>query len=615
MPKQRVADSIWEDRLAMAKLYKQGWSHLFKVEVLHKYYEGHQWKAQHELGYTPYVINKIYETIQIKIAEFVPTFPKFLISAREGNESDLQSAAASAQLKQDLLNQIVNDNKLSFSEELEQAYKESFFAFGMIEVGYAADWITNPNAPKPLLGKDVEKSSGVRDASRIVEEPPEIPKNEQVYIKHIPARTFLIGGNDHKYLNRCGWCGYYEYVDKEDLLALPKLMNKDKIYSIQGSASEPDRELATFGSERIGRNSLKVWHIWDLRANNRLLIVDSPCLTVWQRHFDQLPLYDLRPDKRLRTSGFYPIPPAFHWLSPQDEYNETREMLRAHRRRFVRKFQVVEGRIDDEEIEKFENGQDGALIKVKAPDSISPIQNADLGAALNESVATSADDLNRISGTSDESRGVADRTTATQASIVNQRTALRETKERDRIVKWCCGIARGILLIVNEKFTGKILVELTAPEGTEDFLGTVATRSAAMRYVTSEDLKDGYDFKIDVDLTSMSQTAQADEKKKLLEFLSTLTQFPMIAFSPFLVREVAVRIGYRNEKAIAEFQKMALLMEAARMQQLQQQAGFGAVPQNGPNGQQISQQATPPDGQQIQNQLSKALPQAAGGIQ
>ncbi len=158
-------------------------------------------------------------------------------------------------------------------------------------------------------------------------------------------------------------------------------------------------------------------------------------------------------------------------------------------------------------------------------------------------------------------------------------------------------------------------MELSAPEGSEDFLGVVASRKKAMRYITSEDLKDGYDFKIDVDLTSLSQTEQEEQKKAMMEFLSVLTQFPMVAFSPYLVREIAIRTGYRNEKAIAEFQKMALLMEFARMQQLQQAAGPQAMApmQDGNAGQQINQQATPPAGQQIQNQLGKLLPMAAAG--
>ena len=259
-----------------------------------------------------------------------------------------------------------------------------------------------------------------------------------------------------------------------------------------------------------------------------------------------LNLFDLRPDTRLVTNGFYPIPAAYHWISPQDEYNEIREQLRAHRRRFIRKFQVIEGTIDDEELEKFETGPDGALIKVKREGAITPVENADLGQALQESLATSTDDLNRVSGTSDESRGVADRTTATQANIVNQRTGVRESKERDRIVKWIANIGRAAITIIREKFTGKTVIQLTAPEG-EHFLGMINPSAATWKTITAEDLKDGYDYKITVDVTSMSSVAAQLEKQKLLEFLSTLTQFPMVAFSPYLVREIAYRIGYRNE--------------------------------------------------------------------
>lgn len=624
VPKQRISDDVWSERLPAAKKHKKTWENQFKIPILYKYYSGFQWKTD-GINYNPYTINKFYETIQIKCAQFIPTFPKYVISTRELNEiSDMASAARSAQLKEDLLNQIVSDNRLRYTDEVEQAYKESFFAFGICEVGYSADWITNPQATPPATRGQLELTSG-KKSSDVVVEPPELPKNEQVYIKHIPARSFFIGGSDHAYLARCGWCGYYEYVDRDDLLSLPKLMNKDKLlFGVSSSDSNTlvrqGKEDNEVGIEFTKSSAVRVWHIWDLRTANRLLLLDSPVATLWQRHFDQFPLFDFRPDKDLRSNGFYPVPPAFHWLSPQDEYNETREMLRAHRRRFVRKFQVVEGRIDDQEIEKFETGADGALVKVKAPDSITPIQNADLGHALDQTLATSADDLNRISGTTDESRGVADRTTATQATIVNQRTALRETKERDRIVDWLCQIGRAVLLTVNKNFTGRMLVRLSAQEGSESYGGTVQELAPTYKYVTSEDLSDGYDFKIDIDLTSMSVSARDDEKRRLFEFTAYLTQNPAVAFSPYLIREAAVRIGYRNEKAIAEFQKQALLMELARQLQVQAQVKQGQAalaqmsqPQMPPNGgapQQMIQRATPPDQEQTQNQISQAMPQA-----
>lgn len=616
MPKQLIMDNIWGKRLDLANKYYEGWEHLFKCDILNRYYEGEQWKSQRQLGYNPYVINKYYETIQIKIANFIPTFPQFNVASRVGNEDDIATAAKSAQLKEDLLNTIVQDPDNNFSDEIEQAYKDSFFRFGIIEVGYSADWIENPNAPKPLIGKDTDTTLTSTKARTVYTEPPEIPQNERVYFKHIPAKTFRIGGSDHKYLNRCGWCGYYEYVDKDELLALKKLMNRDKLETATASDEdrEANKETIALGTQVLGGNQVKIWHIWDLKSMQRLLILDAPKVTLFQKKLDFLNLFDLRPDKRLITNGFYPIPPAFHWLSPQDEYNETREMLRAHRRRFVRKFQIITGGADDEEIEKFETGPDGGLIKVNRENAITPIQNADLGASVEQSIATSADDLNRISGTSDESRGVADRTTATQANIVNQRTGIRDGKERDRVVKWFSHIGRACLLIVREKFTGQTLAKLTQAEG-EGFLGSVNPQKPLYRYITAEDIKDGYDFKIDVDVTSMSVIAQEAEKKKLLEYLSILTQFPMVAFSPYLVREIAYRVGYRNEKAIAEFQQMALLSELARMNQLQTAAHPAppAMPQNGNNGQQIVAQATPPGQEQITNQIKNQLPQATQG--
>jgi hypothetical protein len=606
--KQIIDDTIWSDRITAADKYYKEWETLFKCQILDKYYEGFQWKSQSELAYNPYTINKVYETIQIKIASFIPTFPKFTVGSKPQNEDQLEGASASANLKSDLLNTITENEALNYADEMEQAYKDSFFRFGMIEVGYEADWIINPNAPRPLLGKDTDTGLSEKQRRKILEEPPEIPQEERVFVKHIPAHTFRIGGMDSKYLNRCGWVGYYDYVNQDDLLSLPKIMNKDKVSAGLFRSSEDERNVI---GEKYKGNGIKIWRIWDFRAMVRLLIVDSPMVTVFQRKFSRCPLFDLRPDKRLQVAGFYPIPPAFHWLSPQDEYNETREMLRTHRRRFIRKYQIMEGMVDDEELEKFETGGDGALVKVKRDGAIKPIDNADLGNSVTEAIQTSADDLNRISGTSDESRGVADRTTATQATIVNQRTALRETKDRDRIVRWYCSIGREILLVVRDNFTKKTLVKLTSPEG-EFFGGSIQidNMKSSYRFVLGEDLKDGYDFRIDVDLSTVSQAAAQDEKQKLFEYTAFLQQNPYVAFSPYLVREAAMRIGYRNERAIKEFQQMALMMELGRMQQLKsalvpQQA---AAPQGSGGAQQLLQQATPPAQEQIRQQIQGQVP-------
>jgi hypothetical protein len=603
--KQVVDDQIWGSRIQSANKYHDAWENLFKCKILEDYYEGRQW-ANVTDGYSPYTINKFFETIEIKIAEFIPTFPKYQVSAREANSADdLESAAEASTLKQDILNTIIMDNKQHFRQEMEMAYKDSYFRFGMVEVGYAADWILNPNAQRPLLASGTDPNAGKKH--KVVKEPDELPINERVYFKHIGARRFRVGGVDNKYLNRCSWVGYYEFVYKDDLLSLKGVKNKDKIESAVPQDPHKDVVYGDSDHEKMKSGAVKIWHIWDIRAGNRLIILDSPCTTIYEKKFKRLNLFDYRPNRRTSTEGFYPVPPAFQWLSSQDEINETRESQRAHRRRFVRKFQVVQDFIDDEEIEKFENGADGALVKVKRPNAILPIDNANMGPENKDAMVTSSDDLNKISGTSSESRGVADRTTATQAQIINQRSSIRETHERDLVVDWLCNIGREVLLTARDKFVIGVWARLTS-NIKEQFLGQVEPQNPAYQWVSSEKLQDGYDFRIDVDVTSLSENAAQDEKQKFIEFLSVLANYPAIAFSPLLVREAAYRVGYRNEAVIKELQKMALMQEMGRQQMMQQQSQVqpGAGPSNGAT--QLNQQMQPNTQSQITQQIQKQVP-------
>lgn len=631
MAKQLVQDNIWSDRLKSAELYYQSWEKLFKCKILEKYYEGIQWKSQKELGYNPYVFNKINSTIQFKLAEFLPTFPKYQItSIPSAEEWDLESAASAANLKESTINTIIQNENINFSEEMEMAYKDSFFRFAIIEVGYSADWFLNPNAGKPLLKKDTEERPSYGERHQIKQEPVELPLNERIYFKHIDAKRFRVGGLDHKYLSQCSWCGYYEYINRDDLLSIKSLINKDKIETAMGVVSDvgaADELTADYQSDRHKGHALKIWRIWDLRSRMKLLILDDKYTTVYQKGFKRLPLFDFRPDRRLVTDGFYPIPPVFNWLSSQDELNETREMLRVHRRRFIRKFQVLEGRIDDTEIEKFETGQDGALIKVKAENAISAIDNADLGTALNESIQVAGSDFNEIAGISNQDLEVPDRSTATEANIINQKGSVRQLKDRDRITKWFSRIGREGLLLCRENFTAKFWVYLNSPEGTsaEQLFQEMQPQKQTISWITAEDLGD-YDFKIDVDLTTVSVAAQQEEKQKFLEFLAYMNQFPQIAFSPLLVRECAYRCGYRNEKVIREVQKLAMTAEIGKQLQMQAQiAGLkGQVAQQSqppqqqmgpPPGQvpqQIAQSGMPPQLEQIRNQLQN---QVGTGIQ
>src|ERR1041385_2551836 len=95
--RQLVDDSIWQDRLKMADMYYKHWETKYKCNILEQYYNGFQWKSQGSLNYNPYTINKILETIQIKIAQFIPTYIVFTVSSKTGSADELHTAAPAAQ--------------------------------------------------------------------------------------------------------------------------------------------------------------------------------------------------------------------------------------------------------------------------------------------------------------------------------------------------------------------------------------------------------------------------------------------------------------------------------------------------------------------------------------
>lgn len=597
---QIIADEIWQARIPAAVKYRKRYEGLFFCDMLEDYYEGRQWDVQNP--FEKYTINKVYETVQIKLDQFIPTFPKFLVTASSGNSDwNLEFAAASATIKQDVVNTIITDPNQEYVNEIRLAYKQSFFRFGVVEVGYAADWIMNPNAQRPPTDadKDVDNVDPTKPKLLKKFEPPELPANERVYIKQINAKNFFVGGMDKKYLKQCGWYGYFEYVPKDDLLAIPNLMNRDKIENEAGTYYlDSDDYVGSNNETDSHRDCYKVWKIWDNKFKLQLLVLDGSFVTISQKPFDRTTIFDYRPDFQVKTESFYPIPPVFHWICSQNELNETREQLKAHRRRFVRKYQIRTGAITDPELEKWETGPDGSLIQVETDGAIKPIDDAAMGNSNAQSMMTSADDLNQLSGTSSALRGKADRTTATEAQIINAKADIRENAENDRVKSWVCRIGREILLTCRDKFVMGMWVELTSDPGQELFQ-TLQENQPAYQWVSSEDIDDGYDFKINVDVTTLSAAVQAQEGEAFLKFINLLTQYPMIAMSPKLIREAAYRLQYRNEAVIKEVQQMALLTQFGAMQ------GVG-LPLPG-QAQQANNKTIPPDNEQIRNQQMGAI--------
>ena len=608
----------WVSRIEGANKMFTEWEGKFKCKLLEEYYEGFQWKQRRDYpttNYNPYTLNLVYSTIKIKLSGLLFQKPKFVISPTPGNSQwDLDFAVQSAQLKQDVLNTIVSNPNVHFTEHIKRAAIDSFFRFGMIEVGYANDW-RNPQKVDPEL-KSWTEEDVAESEDKIVQENP-VPVNERFYVKRIWPHRFRVCATEATDLNDCDWVGYYDYYYKRVLentkgLDWPSDYSGGSYISAEyasgfvgggsGYASNDDQLRTLYNSGEICR----VWHIWDQVKSKRLLLLDDYEMhELWSGDVNRLPFLDLRWDLRIR--GFYPIPPVFQWLSPQDEINEAREQVRSYRRRFTRKFQSVKGAIDEEEKEKFSSGPDGIIVEVKQPDAIKAIDNPEIGPTSENALVLAKDDFNIISGTSAEARGQdTDRETATQAKIVQARATIRESAEQMDFSTFLCLVGRELLCQCQERLVDGLWIKYTQnpePDGQPNPMQLQAI-GPTYRYVTSQEIDDGYDYEVDFDVQNSTPAAMQQAQTAFVNFMALLQNFPMIGMDPTLIREAAYRVGYRNEQVIKKAQQVAVAQAQMQAMQQGQQAGEKA---SGNQAKAKSAQMATPSAAGVNEQLANQI--------
>lgn len=612
----------WIVRIQAANKMFGEWEGKFRCRLLEEYYEGFHWKQRRDYpttNYNPYMLNLVYSTIKIKLANLLFQKPVYRITPHPGNSQwNLDFAVQSAQLKEDVLNTIVQNPNINFTNHIKRATLDSFFRFGIIEVGYANDW-RNPQKTEPHL-KSWEDQYVPEDQDKIIDENL-VPVNERFYVKRIWPHRFRVCATEATDLNDCDWVGYYDYyytrvlqntkgIDWPENYNIGSYISAEYTSGFVGGGSAYMSNEDTLRTLYTSGELCLVWHIWDLITHKRMLLLEGyDMYELWSAPFDRLPFLDLRWDYRIR--GFYPIPPVFQWLSPQDEINEAREQVRSYRRRFTRKFQTVKGLIDEEEKEKFSSGPDGILVEVKQADAIKAIDNPEIGPTSENALVLAKDDFNIISGTSAEARGQdTDRETATQAKIVQNRALIRESAEQMDFGVWLCSIGRELLCQCQERLVEGLWIKYTQNPGPPD-PQQQQTMEPVFRYVTGQEVDDGYDYEIDFDIQNATPAAMQASQQSFVNFMSLLANFPIISMSPTLIREAAYRVGYKNEQVIKQAQQAALTQAQMQAQQMQQQAAQTAAGQGtgggvNPASARIAQMQTP-NSAQVAEQLTNQI--------
>jgi hypothetical protein len=592
--KEQDLIAVWRDKINAAETYHRKWAKEYKVELLEAFEEGFQQRDEME----EYVLNLFYSTIEIKTPSIVFRKPTVTLKPTPSALAlDSESAFQFARNNEDLINTWLLDPDNTFATELLEAISDAWSRFGILEIGYSASWVDNPKIRRPKIKSDYRPGVDKRSQRTVDNDPEKVPKDEKVYAKNIPAKDFLVSTGDSNELIQCDWCGYRETVRLEDLLASNLVKNKGEIEESNSLAFGDGSSLDLKIFENNDDGYINIWKIWDIRASRKYIFTDS--VQIYDRPYKVFPLYDLRFKRRKKNKGFFPLPFTFNWLSPQIEINDVRNAHANHRKRFKRIYQLNENKITDtrEEAEKLLYGPDGTVISVQGDNAITLVPNGDLGMSAQISLATPLDDFNRLAGSTKERRGESDRTTATQAALIEKHASIRDSKERDTVAEFIQRTLKGILLLFRNNAVNPIPV-IRGQEQT--LLENIQFEDAIEEIDPVFDIGDDeFDFYVMLQISSMSPVASEEEKQKFIEFLTMLAQYPQFSISPLLIRELAFRTGYYNEKVIQELQKLAQLQLIGLTQQLGGQIqGAG-----GENTNNLAKQMTPPTGEQVRNQI------------
>lgn len=599
-PKEKREDQLklWQKRVDQSTKLYESWADRYKVEKLEDYFLGHQWPEGYEENY---VINLFYPSINIRKPSLYFFNPRAKVEPKGPRLDDFGSSLQErANLRQDILNTLIEDKNLNFARETHLALHESHFRFGLVEVGYSADFTDNPNVGKPVLRENSDQP--LMDGNEpVIDTRERIPERERVFVKRIPADTFRVSLRSSEDLHKCDWCGYFEWHYPEDIRRNPKYKNNKEIKatgevkkelwpgSFQGSEDDSD----------AWKEMVLIWKIWDVRTGRRFVFADGAKDYLFEDDFEFVPFAELKYDDILNQ--WLPLPPTFNWMKPQDELNETREMQRIHRKRAVRRNTYDPNKIDADAVDRLVAGGDMSIEPATGENPIQPVPDAPLDAAVFRNLPTTKEDFIEISGVTGEQRGIAESETATQANILDARTRIRENFGREQVSKWLAKILWLMLRTIEDNMSLEFPIKLSV-DPTSPFADQEALRVGYLwKMITADDIEP-LNFEISVDLEELSpvtEEARREQWNQVLAIMSNEKLMMLLMSSETFLRKTLRFYGIRSEKEIAEVQKIGQGLIRRYMQMAMMQGGGGSTAGSPEAG----NLPGPPDGEQIINQL------------
>lgn len=623
------AVKTWMRRVDAARELKKTWREECRVDTCYAYWRGQQ-RGTDEFdanGARRAQINKIHP----EVANNLPSlyfYRPFANLTAEPEESDDPGTdiEARTQLLQDTANHLIRDPYVRFRDATYMALKEAHWAFGVVEVGYSAEFEDVPEVGRPPLKEredtkvdapaapaeagyaapaaapalDPTLGAAPEPALDALGTPPLAPvdettalaaelqqlkgslKSERFFVKFIPSKQVLVSVSDKPFLEDNDWVGYWEDVPLEDVKRSTAYTNTSKLEASTGNPDE-DRKESDYYDKIGSAPTVRLYKLWDLRTKTRYVLAEGHDQFLLKRPFKRCGgLKFLRFD--VDPYHFYPRPPLLSKLDPQDEYNQSREFLRLERLARVSRFTYDEGAMDASQMRKLETGEMGVYVPRHSGNDnpITPIPQPAYSDGAMATLTLSSREMQEVGGVGGDAR-VAQSKTATQAKIGEAKEQAQDSFQRSQVADFLASVVDELLrLAIDNMNLDQIVAMNVAPDSP-----VAAQIDAQIRQqfqtINAEILSDaaaGVSWTVSIDIDSLSPVSEELKFQKWmrgLELLGNPVMARLFSVAPPLLVETLKLMGIRDSR------RQGLLGGAMQaMVQLEQQ--LAAASQNAAPG-------------------------------
>ncbi len=317
---------LWKKRRGAAKDVYDDWTKECRVLEGYNYWRGNQLEqVKDRFGNRRAMVNKIHADVSKQLPSlyfyrpYARITPQPELADTPGSEID-----ADSQLMQDTVNHLIRVPGTRFDPSTRMATKESQWAMGIVEVGYEIDFMDSPDQDHPALKEEEDTKAATsveirpEDQTEQVEggsmdkderhEETELEtelqdlkqsiRGERFFVKHIPAKQFMISQSDKPILEDNDWVGYWEDVPVEDVKRSPAYSKNAKfLEAVPPGDDETERKRINTEDDEAGNpKRVRIYKIWDLRNKEKLVMAEGHGVVLFRKKFKRLGLLDLRFD-------------------------------------------------------------------------------------------------------------------------------------------------------------------------------------------------------------------------------------------------------------------------------------------------------------------------------